>query len=114
MKIAACLVALLLLSSCNDRGSPPPRPSSQWAITYSSGTPPALIPQGDGTYTTPIPASPGSIHYVTQPGGPVGANITMTFAIQGTGTVIPVLGADEPPAQIRLFLQRRGDTMGGQ
>src|SRR5512138_3072791 len=109
------VLIVLLLTSCNDSGGPPPAlPASQWAITYSSGTPPALVPQGDGSYTTPVPAAPGHINYVTEPAPPLGATITMTFAIVGTGTVIPVPGADEPPAQIRLYMQRAGDTMSGQ
>ncbi len=115
------LALALLLAACNESSSPtppvppaPPVPFSEWDITYSTGTPPTMAKQPDGTFTVDIPQDPGSIHYVTTTAPALGAAITLTFGIQGTGTVIPIPTADTPPAMIRLYMQRKGDNMSGQ
>jgi hypothetical protein len=51
------------------------------------------------------------LHYVIKQAPPVraGQSVTLRFAITGAGKLVPTQG--EPPARVRLFLQKRGDTM---
>jgi hypothetical protein len=114
MKPLRIALLLLLLTACNnDHGRPTPVPSSEWTISYSEGTPPALTPQPGGGYSVLIPPAPGSIHYVTKATGPLPASgtVRLTFLLTGTGIAMPKPGTDTPPATVRLYFQRTGDDL---
>lgn len=49
-------------------------------------------------------------HYVTKMAGPLGI-MSLKFSIEGDGKLVPT--DSDPPARVRLFMQRRGDTLSG-
>jgi hypothetical protein len=79
--------------------------ASYWTFAYSPNMP--LRMAGDAF---DFPLKDG-VHYVIKQAPPVraGQSVTLRFAITGAGKLVPTQG--EPPARVRLFLQKRGDTM---
>lgn len=80
-----------------------------WTIAFSPGMPSRMIHDGYETYFD-FPNKDG-VHYIyTQTSGvEIGNTITMKFAIVGDGILLPT--QREPPARVRLYLQRAGDTL---
>jgi hypothetical protein len=79
---------------------------------YSPGMPSQPTAEGSGWSFT-FPAQDG-VHYVTSPlAGSLmaGGEVKVRFSITGPGRLLPTQG--DPPARIRLFLQRRGDDWSG-
>jgi len=79
---------------------------------YSPGMPSQPTRVG-GRWSFAFPAQDG-VHYVTTPlsGSLVGRReVKVRFSIAGPGRLVPTQG--DPPARIRLFLQRRGDDWSG-
>ena len=79
---------------------------------YSPGMPSQPTVEGSGWSFT-FPAQDG-VHYVTTPlsGSLVDRReVKVRFSIVGRGRLVPTQG--DPPARIRLFLQRRGDNWSG-
>jgi hypothetical protein len=108
------IVLALLLTACNDEGSPAvSAPSvSYWKIAYSPNMP-AWMSGTEGNWYFEFPNQNG-VHYVYKAAPPfrVGQTITMHFAITGKGTFVPTEGTTT--ARLRLFLQQRGDTLTAQ
>ena len=79
---------------------------------FSPGMPSQPTAEGSGWSFT-FPAQDG-VHYVTTPlsGSQTSrGGVTIRFSIVGRGRLVPTQG--DPPARIRLFLQRRGDNWSG-
>jgi hypothetical protein len=78
---------------------------------YSPGMPfhPAAATSG---WSFTFPAQDG-VHYVTTPLSEplICRQLNVRFSIAGPGRLVPTQG--DPPARIRLFLQRRGDDWSG-
>jgi hypothetical protein len=97
--------AFLLLRKKKDDASP--LVADQWTVRYSTGMPASFKDR----FTFPQP--PGSVHYVVRPPpGLLHSRITLRFAVEGPGRLVPTEGGS--PAAIRLFLQRRGDNLSAQ
>jgi hypothetical protein len=113
IRIAIAVLALLL-TACNDEGSPAvPAPSvSYWKIAYSPNMP-AWMSGTEGNWYFDFPDQNG-VHYVYKvaPAIRVGQTITMHFAITGNGNFVPTEGT--ATARVRLFLQQQGDTLTAQ
>lgn len=80
--------------------------------SYSPGMPSQPTAEGSGWSFT-FPAQDG-VHYVTSPVAAslvAGGEVEVRFSITGPGRLLPTQG--DPPARIRLFLQRRGDDWSG-
>ena len=82
-----------------------------WAIQYSPGMPQYMPQEADGTHYFFFPQQDG-VHYVVT-AGPLRARVALQllYHIDGDAKFYSV---DDPPqtqAKIRLFLQRRGDSM---
>jgi len=110
---------MLALVGCNEGSSPkPPAPilSSPWQISYSPNMPSQMGTLGDGTYYFTFPRQDG-VHYVTRVAVNsilVGQTITLSFSIEGDGTLVPSPSGSDPgtpPARVRLFLEQAGDTL---
>jgi hypothetical protein len=115
MRIEIALVAAaLLLTACNDEGSPaaPAASVSSWKIAYSPNMP-ASMSGGEGNWYFDFPSQNG-VHYVYKLAPPikVGQTITMHFAITGNGNFVPTEGT--ATGRVRLFLQQSGDTLTAQ
>jgi hypothetical protein len=106
----ALLVAVLLLAGCNNDAPPPPVQQTAacpvWTAQHSPSMPDCVgmsfkFPQRDGA------------HYFVRkaPALRLGQKITIKFNLEGTGRLVPVGTGDEPPARLRLFIQRKGDTL---
>ena len=106
------LVLGLALVGCEDSSAPPvPAVAGpSWKIAYSPSMPPALSGQA-GRHFFDFPASGGSINYVIEraPAVKLGQTITMVFSLEGTGRLVATEGSS--PAKVRLFMQRKGDTL---
>src|SRR5215471_6136087 len=79
---------------------------------YSPGMPSQPSATGRG-WSFNFPAQDG-VHYVTTSlsGPPMGrGEVKVRFSIAGSGRLVPTQG--DPPARMRLFLQRRGDDWSG-
>ena len=79
---------------------------------YSPGMPSRPTAEGSGWGFT-FPAQDG-VHYVTNTlrGSQIGrGEVRARFSIAGPGRLVPTQG--DPPARLRLFLQRRGDDWSG-
>jgi len=113
MRIAIGVLALLL-TACNDEGSPtvPAATLSYWKIAYSPNMPAQMFGT-EGNWYFDFPNQNG-VHYVYKaaPTVRVGQTITMHFAITGKGDFVPTEGT--AAARVRLFLQQRGDTLTAQ
>jgi hypothetical protein len=114
MRVKTAIVALaLLLTACNDEGSPAlPAPMGYWKIAYSPNMPASMSgTEGDWYFDFP---SQNGVHYVYKlaPAIKVGQTITMHFAITGNANFVPTEGT--ATARVRLFLQQRGDTLTAQ
>jgi hypothetical protein len=113
MRITIVVLALLL-TACNDEGSPAvSAPSvSYWKIAYSPNMP-AWMSGTEGNWYFEFPNQNG-VHYVYKvaPAVRVGQTITMHFTITGNGNFVPTEGTET--ARVRLFLQQRGDTLTAQ
>ena len=101
------------------RHTPTEAPLSAWHIgpinpdtgqSYSIGMPSLMAVSPEGYHYFDFPASDG-VHYVTAaaPKMAVGRTITMRFAIEGDAKLVPTQG--DPPAKVRLYFERTGDTM---
>ena len=86
---------------------------SSWTIAYSPAMPPALSALGE-THFFDFPTSSNGVHYVTRPAPVVrpGQTITMVFSLEGTGKLLANEGRS--PAKVRLYMQRKGDTLTAQ
>ena len=113
MRIAIGVLALLL-TACNDEGSPtvPAATLSYWKIAYSPNMPAQMFGT-EGNWYFDFPNQNG-VHYVYKaaPTVRVGQTITMHLAITGKGNFVPTEGT--AAARVRLFLQQRGDTLTAQ
>lgn len=118
MKRLFAILSLFLLAACGGGSSGPPlaqyASGDTWRIVYSANEPPALI---GNTYFDFAQGNAGlvgnGVHYVihTPMGVAVGKTITMTFKIEGGGTIVPTGQGDQPPAIVRLFIERQGDHL---
>lgn len=92
--------------------APVPPPSSGWTFQYSLGMPAQMTQASDGTYFFDFPSSDG-VHYVVEaaPSLQLGQLVTMSFNVSGSGTVVPVQGT--LPAEVSLYMQRKGDNLSG-
>jgi hypothetical protein len=96
-----------VLAACkDDTPTPAPIPPGQWQVRYSTGMPASFVDK----FT--FPQAPGSVHYVVKPAPSGRSSITLDFAIEGQGQLLPTEGGS--PAAVRLFIQRRGDNLSGQ
>ena len=103
---------LALATDDSVNAQPPEQPAADalWTIAYSPSMPHALSLQGRKYYFD-FPTSADGIHYVTRPAPVVrlGETIKMVFSLEGRGKLVPSEG--NPPARIRIFIQRRGDRL---
>ncbi len=81
-----------------------------WTIAYSPSMPPTLSERAE-SYFFDFPTSKDGIHYVIQraPAVQLGQTITMVFSLEGIGKLLTNEGRS--PAKVRLFMQRKGDTL---
>jgi hypothetical protein len=103
--IISVLLILGLLAACKE-DSVTPIPSGQWQVRYSTGMPATFLDR------FAFPQAPGSVHYVVKLAPSGRGSITLQFAIEGQGELLPTEGRS--PAAVRLFLQRKGDNLSGQ
>jgi len=89
-------------------------PFTKWTISFSSGVPSEMAKNVDGSFSFDFPAEPGWVGYIAATSVPIklGDTITMKFAVQGNGTIVPHPNAGAGPARVRLFLWRKNDNMG--
>jgi hypothetical protein len=94
--------------------APPPArtPYDYWDVRYSQGVPATLLADTDGSYFTPLPNAPGSLHYVTTtpPAVALGQTIRLVFALEGEGVVVPTAASGDGPPRLRLYLEQRNAT----
>jgi hypothetical protein len=81
-----------------------------WTIAYSRVMPPTLSERA-GIHFFDFPTDTDGIHYVIKraPTVQLGQTITMVFSLEGRGKLLPNEGRS--PAKVRLFMQRKGDTL---
>ena len=93
------------LFSSSKSSSTPTVPSNIWTTQYSTGVPRTF------TDTFFFPPSDG-VHYVVRRAPEVreGNVISLTFSLEGTGTLVPTKELTSIP-RIRLYLQQKGDTL---
>src|SRR5262245_6631367 len=111
------LAALISIAAWKKDMPANPGATSAWNILYSPGPtfriqyPPQLGGQ-DGTSFDFPPKGP-SVGYVvkTAPKLSLGQTISIKFTIEGYGTLVPT--DSDPPARVRLYLQRAGDNGSG-
>lgn len=116
MRTASILLALFLLKSCGGTIVPPaPLPTSvdmnpaKWDILWGSGMPPNPKAATMG-WQFDFPSTPGSVHYVQTPLGPLTGKqmLVATFDIVGTNPVFSaqVETGESDPAQVHLFIEK--------
>lgn len=105
---------LVTLTGCDENNQPqefvPAVAGPSWTIAYSPSMPATLFKEGDGYYFD-FPTSTDGIDYVIEraPPAQLWQVVTMVFLLQGTGTLLPTEGRS--PAKVRLFMQRKDDTL---
>lgn len=110
------LIVALALPGCDDGSSPPFVPAvagPSWTIAYSPSMPPEMSERA-GDYFFDFPTAKDGIDYVIKraPTVQMGQTLTMEFSLEGTGKLLATEGAS--PAKVRLFMQRKGDTLTAQ
>jgi len=103
----------LALAGCKDNDSssrPTPRATCPvWSALYSR----TLDCIGD---SFDFPTDKSGAHYIVRKAPEVkqGMTVTFRFAFEGSGTFGVSDPSDQPPAHVRLYLQRRGDQLTAQ
>lgn len=103
------------LSSCGNSGGgssggsiAAPSPG-QWVVFGGN-----VSVNGNGSFTFGTAGAPGQgvgYVYTGYNGNAAGKIITMTYTVSGTGTVVPSAASGSGPAQVRLFVWRKGDDL---
>jgi hypothetical protein len=103
-------LALAGSENCSASQIGPTAGDPSWTIAHSPEMPPTLTEQA-GRHFFDFPTSKDGIHYVFRraPNVQPEQTITMTFSLEGNGRLLPNEG--RPPAKVRLFMQRQGDTL---
>lgn len=103
-------LALIAPAAGNARPFVPTLAGLSWTIAYSPGMPSLLSQHAEGHFFD-FPSSKSGIHYVIEraPVVKLGQTITMVFSLEGSGQLLANEGRSA--AKVRLFLQRKGDTL---
>lgn len=125
VKVAAFILVVLLLSSCNDASSLPavvPMSTQAWSILYSPGMPRHPAPQAGGGWYFDFPSgSNSSVHYVL-----AAVNMAASNSVHASIAVTPTTGKPVfvynlertntciNPARVRFLLQEKGDDLLGR
>ncbi len=117
-------LALSLAACSTTKDRPVSAGSTDWLIgpiiegkNYSVGMPEHPTPNGDGSYSFTMPATPAvHTHYVTLPHGSLAGKTSIRFRYRiemEPGTVIQPRTAPGGPSMITLYFQQRGDDWSG-
>jgi len=107
------LLVVFAVPGCTDGSAPafvPAVAGPSWTIAYSPSMPPAMSEHA-GDYFFDFPTSKDGIDYVIKraPTVQLRQTLTMEFLLEGTGRLLATEGASS--AKVRLFMQRKGDTL---
>lgn len=80
--------------------------TAAWQFQYSPNMPPSF----QGSFTFP---GQDGVHYVVRspPKIAVGNTVTLKYKVEGAGKFVPSNDATGNPGRVRLYMQRRGDTL---
>ena len=100
------MLLLALAAYRDDRPAVSAPACLHWSVAFSANVPSCMVDSID------FPVDRDGVHYVQRQAAIVrqGQTITFRFAIEGTGSLKPTADPDTP-AQVRLYMQRRGDRM---